>query len=197
MQAKKTDEPLSLFAEWYHLAHVKHVEPQDTVMCVSTVSPEGRPSSRMVLLKSFDENGFVFYTNLESRKARHIQHNPYAALCFFWPEMLKQVRIEGAIAQIESQEADAYFATRPRESQIASWASKQSEVMASRDDLMTRFREFEQKFKGKDISRPPFWSGYRVQAERFEFWIGHQYRLNERILYRKEGDSWAKELLYP
>ena len=132
IKKKKTDEPLSLFAEWYHLAHVKHVEPQDTVMCVSTVSPEGRPSSRMVLLKSFDENGFVFYTNLESRKARHIQHNPYAALCFFWPEMLKQVRIEGAIAQIESEEADAYFATRPRESQIASWASSRGTGFTTR-----------------------------------------------------------------
>ena len=197
MQAKKTNDPLDLFTEWFHLAKLKHQEPQDTAMCVSTVGADGRPSSRMVLLKSFDEQGFVFYTNLESRKSVDVQQNPFAALCFFWPEILKQVRIEGTVTQVSDQEADAYFATRPRESQVASWASQQSKVMDSRDDLLVRFKEFEAKYNGKDIPRPPYWSGFRVAAKRFEFWIGHQYRLNERILYRKNGEGWIRELLYP
>lgn len=197
MQVKNTNDPFSLFFQWFEEAKKTHPEPQDTAMSLATVNAEGRPSVRIVLLKAFDEHGFVFYTNLKSKKARDLRTNPHAALCFYWPVNIRQVRIAGTAMQVSDDEADAYFATRPRESQIAAWASRQSEVLESREVLIKRYDEFEKKYENETVSRPRFWSGYRLVPERFEFWLAHQFRLNERILYRKEGENWLQELLYP
>ena len=196
MQEKlQTEDPFELFDQWFEEA--KNQEADPTPMTLATVDGTGRPKARVVLLKGYDERGFVFYTNTESRKASELQANPHAALCFFWPRILKQVRVEGKVERVSDGEADAYFASRPRERQLAAWASKQSQPLRSREELLARYKEFEQKFAGQPIPRPPFWSGYRVVPESFEFWIGHENRLNERILYRKTNAGWEKLLLYP
>jgi pyridoxamine 5'-phosphate oxidase len=197
MQVKNTNDPFGLFSGWFEEAKKSHLEPQDTAVNLATADAEGKPSARIVLLKAFDERGFVFYTNLESKKASDLRINPHAELCFYWPANFKQVRIAGTTTQVSDEEADAYFATRPRESQIAAWVSRQSEVLESREVLVKLYGEFEKKHQNKIIPRPPFWSGYRLVPERFEFWIAHQFRLNERILFRKEGGNWVRELLYP
>ncbi len=167
-------------------------------MCLSTVDANARPSSRMVLLKDFDRQGFVFYTNLGSRKAKDVAENPAVALCFFWQQITRQVRIEGDVVAVGPAEANTYFASRPRGSQIGAWASEQSQPIASREQLLAQVEQIEQRFDGQTIPRPPFWSGFRVVPRRFEFWTGEQFRLHERHLYTLDADgSWRIELLSP
>src|SRR5262249_50398351 len=150
----------------------------------------GKPSARIVLLKAFDERGFVFYTNLESRKSREIKANPFAALCFYWMPLDLQVRIEGKIEQVSDAEADAYFATRPRESQIGAWSSLQSRPLDSRDSLVKAVAENTKRFEGKPVPCPPHWSGWRVVPEKIEFWQQGTARLHEREVFMRDGDGW-------
>ncbi|HEX8695149.1 MAG TPA: pyridoxamine 5'-phosphate oxidase [Longimicrobium sp.] len=192
-------EPFRRFGELLERA-VAGGLPEPTAMALATATAEGRPSVRMVLLKGHDERGFVFYTNLESRKARELRENPYAALCFHWVAMGVQVRVEGRVEPVSDAEADAYYASRPRGSRIGAWASKQSAPLAEYADLVRRVEELEARYGEGEIPRPPFWSGFRLVPGRIEFWFGRPSRLHERELYTlADGDPprWTKELLYP
>ncbi len=166
-------------------------------MSLGTVEEGGQPSVRIVLLKAFDQRGFVFYTNYEGRKGRHLLANPRAALCFYWPAIDIQVRIEGTATKVAEEEADAYFASRQRLSQIGAWASRQSEPLETPTALDERVRRYEEKFEGKTVPRPKYWSGFRVSPERIEFWKGKPSRLHERHLYTRVGASWKIETIYP
>jgi pyridoxamine 5'-phosphate oxidase len=192
-------EPFRRFGELLERAAGTDIR-EPTAMSLATATPEGRPSVRMVLLKGFDEDGFVFYTNLESRKAAELDANPFAALCFHWQPLEVQVRIEGRVEPVTPEEADAYYATRARGSRIGAWASRQSMQLDHYDTLVARVAELEARYGEGDIPRPEFWSGFRVVPDRIEFWHGRPNRLHERELYlRAEGDPprWTKELLYP
>lgn len=188
--------PIDLFAQWFAVA-TEGVKGDATVMTLATATPQGKPSARIVLLKGFDQRGFVFYTNLGSRKAQELQQNPYAALCLYWPVLDKQVRVEGSIKSVSAAEADQYFATRPRGSQIGAWASKQSQPMHHPDALFERVEVIAQKFTNHTIPRPVFWSGFCVQPERIEFWQQGEHRLHSRICYQKNGDNWDITYLFP
>jgi len=171
--------------------------PEPTAFALGTVDATGQPSVRIVLLKDVDARGFVFYTNFESRKGREIMVTRRAALCFHWQLLEEQVRVEGRVEPVSDEEADAYFASRARGSQIGAWASIQSRPMQSASDLDTRVAEMEQKFAGGPVPRPPNWSGFRVAPERIEFWKNMPSRLHVRHLYTRSGDTWKVELLYP
>ena len=189
-------DPIADFQEL--LERAKQVCSEDpTATVLATVDAQGRPSARYVLLKAVDDRGLVFYTNLESRKARDLTASPYASLCFYWAPLDKQIRIEGSVEQVSDVEADAYFATRPREFQISAWASRQSAPLASREALDARVREAQTRFEGQRVPRPPFWSGFRVVPARVEFWTRHPARLHERVLYERREDSWALSYLFP
>jgi pyridoxamine 5'-phosphate oxidase len=165
---------------------------------LSTVDSEQRPSSRTVLLKSFDERGFVFYTNYESKKAVHIENNPNVSLLFFWSDAARQVKIRGKAEKLSTKESLAYFLSRPRGSQIGAWVSAQSSVISSRSMLESKFQEIKKKFKDRDISLPSFWGGYRVVPEEIEFWQGRRNRLHDRFLFTKQDDgTWKIERLAP
>jgi len=170
--------------------------PEPTAFALAT-SMDGRPSVRMLLLKHADERGFVFYTNYESRKGRELLRNPNAAMCFHWQPLEIQVRVEGAVAPVEGAEADAYFASRGRGSQIGAWASQQSRTIADEQELERRVAEFEQRFEGAVVPRPPYWSGFRLTPERIEFWKGMPSRLHQRELYVRRDSGWAVEILFP
>ena len=175
-------------------------EPDRTAMTVATATFDARPSARIVLLKAHDARGFVFYTHLDGRKGRELQSNPHAALLFHWPRVRNgvQVRIEGSVEIVSDAEADAYFATRPRGSQLGAWASKQSETLESRETFEERVHKAEKEFEGREVPRPPRWSGLRVKPERIEFWFGAEFRLHERWLYeRNRAGEWTKRMLYP
>jgi pyridoxamine 5'-phosphate oxidase len=192
-------EPFRRFGELFERAKQTELR-EPTAMALATATADGRPSVRMVLLKDFDERGFVFYTNLESRKADELGANPHAALCFHWQPLEIQVRIEGRVEPVSADEADAYYASRARGSRIGAWASEQSRPLDAYDTLVERVKEIEAKYDGQEIPRPPFWSGYRVVPARIEFWFGRPSRLHERELYtRAAGDAqgWTKTLLYP
>ena len=175
-------------------------EPDRSAMTVATVSANGAPSARTVLLKAHDARGFVFYTHLDGRKGRDLQANPHAALLFHWPRVRDgvQVRIEGDVEVVADAEADAYFASRPRVSQLGAWASHQSETLVSRDAFEARLAEVEAEFEGREVPRPPRWTGFRVVPRNIEFWYGAQYRLHERWLFERGANGdWSKRMLYP
>jgi len=175
-------------------------EPDRTAMTIASASAEGRPSARTVLLKAHDERGFVFYTHLDGRKGRELQANPNAALLFHWPRVRQgvQVRIEGGVEIVADVEADAYFAARPRGSQVGAWASLQSQTLASREAFEQRIAEAEREFDGRDVARPPRWGGLRIVPRSIEFWYGAGFRLHERWLYQRDGPgAWSKQMLYP
>ena len=192
-------EALATFAELFDVA-LAAGEPDRTAMTVATATLDARPAARTVLLKHFDARGFVFYTHLDGRKGRELQANPHAALLFHWPRVRHgvQVRIEGAVEIVADAEADAYFASRARGSQAGAWASKQSETLSSRDEFMQRLAVVEQQFEGREIPRPPRWTGLRVRPDRIEFWYGADFRLHERQLYERDrAGVWSKRMLYP
>lgn len=171
--------------------------PEPTAFCLASVDAEGRPSARMLLLKGVDRAGFVFYTNFESRKGRELLSTRRAAMCFHWQPLEVQVRVEGPVTPVSDAEADAYFASRARASQLGAWASVQSRPMEAPDDLETRLAEFEARYAGVAVPRPPHWSGFRLAPERIEFWRNRPSRLHERELFVREGESWRVERLYP
>jgi pyridoxamine 5'-phosphate oxidase len=195
-RADMKPDPLLQFHQWFEetLAADLH-EPN--AMIVATATPDGRPSARTVLLKGYDERGFVFYTNYEGRKAGELDANPACALLLYWGELERQVRIEGRATRLSDSESDAYFASRPRGSRLGAWASEQSRPVEDRSVLEERVRELEARYEGREIPRPPFWGGYRVKPEVVEFWQGRESRLHDRLVYGRTGDGWQIERLQP
>ncbi|WP_159015482.1 pyridoxamine 5'-phosphate oxidase [Cognatiluteimonas profundi] len=192
-------QALSRFQELFDEA-LAAGEPDRTAMVVATATPDARPSARTVLLKAHDARGFVFYTHLDGRKGRELQANPHAALLFHWPRVRQgvQVRVEGSVEQVSEVEADAYFASRPRVSQLGAWASRQSETLESRDVFEDSLARAEHEFAGRDVPRPPRWTGFRVRPEVIEFWMGAEFRLHERDVYECDAQGeWGKRMLYP
>jgi pyridoxamine 5'-phosphate oxidase len=189
-------EPFAPFARWLALA--KDSEELAETMTLATATPNGVPSLRAVLLKAVDTRGFVFYTNLESRKASELFVNPHAALCFHWKSLARVVRAEGVAEQVSEDDADAYFASRARGSQIAAWASDQSRVLESRELLERRVEMFTRRFADRStILRPNFWSGFRLVPHRVEFWQDQPSRLHDRLVFERDGESWRRERLFP
>ena len=189
-------DPFRLFADWF--AGARESEPNDPdAMALATATPDGRPSVRMVLLKGHGPHGFTFYTNLDSRKGAELAANPRAALLFHWKSLRRQVRIEGPVEPVPDQDADAYFATRSRDSQLGAWASWQSRPLDARPTFEKRYEELARRFDGADVPRPPRWSGYRLKPELFEFWTDRPHRLHERRLFTAEDAGWREGLLYP
>ncbi len=197
----QNDDPYELFDKWY--AEARASEPNDSnAMALATADANGRPSVRMVLLKGHGADiegtgGFVFYTNLESRKGSELAANGNAALLFHWKSLRRQIRIEGPVSRVTDDTADAYFATRSRASQLGAWASDQSRPLDSRATFEARYAEMEQRFDGQDVPRPPHWSGHLVSPRAIEFWQDREFRLHERWVYTRKGDGWTAGMIYP
>ena len=189
-------DPIVQFEAWFEKVVEANLH-EPNAMTLATVSGEGRPSARTVLLKGYDGRGFVFYTNYEGRKARELEANPACALLFYWGELERQVRVEGLASRLPGGESDAYFASRPRGSRLGAWASEQSRPVRDRSVLEERTRALEAEYEDREIPRPPFWGGYRVEPETIEFWQGRENRLHDRISYRREGGAWRLERLQP
>ncbi|HVJ54561.1 MAG TPA: pyridoxamine 5'-phosphate oxidase [Aliidongia sp.] len=196
MDMNEATDPLVLFDDWFEAA--KAAEPNDpNAMSLATTAADGMPSVRIVLLKGVDARGFVFYTNVESRKGLELAANANAALCFHWKSLRRQIRIEGSVERVTAAEADAYYASRPRDSRIGAWASEQSRPLASRAEFEARIREFEARYPGDAVPRPEHWSGYRVVPRYFEFWQDRPFRLHDRIVFTAEAGGWQRGRLYP
>ncbi|HZF56325.1 MAG TPA: pyridoxamine 5'-phosphate oxidase [Polyangiaceae bacterium] len=190
-------DPIRQFESWYREAHATPMR-EPTAMTLATASPDGRPSARIVLLKAADERGFAFFTNYQSRKGGELEHNPWAALVFHWPDLVRQVRVEGRVAKVSDEESDAYFKTRPRGSQLGAWASEQSRAIKSRADLERRVQAVEATYEDREIPRPPHWGGLRLVPVAIEFWQGRLDRLHDRVLYSRADDGgWTRERLSP
>ena len=189
-------DPVEQFAEWFEIA-VEKIDNDPNAMILGTAGRDGQPSTRTVLLKGYDRDGFIFYTNYESRKGRHLTDNSKASLTFYWPDLMRQIHIEGSVESVSDDISDSYFKTRPDGSKLSAWASLQSHVVDSRAVLENRLHSLEKKFKGSEIPRPQNWGGYLVIPHRFEFWQGRLNRLHDRICYRKDGDRWIIERLSP
>ena len=194
IQPKK--DPFLLFEEWFEEAKLKE-QNDPNAMNLSTISKDLKPSSRIVLLKSFDQDGFVFYTNLQSKKGISLLSNSNASLTFHWKSLLKQIRIEGRARQVTSKEADDYFNSRPMESRIGAWASNQSSELSDRQELIDKISLYKKKFQQNSISRPPYWTGFRVEPNLIEFWKDMPFRLHDRIEYKKTDNKWISRRLYP
>lgn len=192
-----TDDPYKTFAGW--LEEAKAAEINDpNAMNLATANKDGRPSNRMVLLNGLDERGFVFYTNAQSRKGQDLSENPFAALCFHWKTLRRQVRVEGAVQVVTDEEADTYYNSRPRVSRLGAWASQQSRDLPQFSDLEDAVKKYEAYFDGHDvIPRPPYWKGFRVIPERIEFWIDGEFRLHRRYVFERSGDGWNQFMIYP
>jgi pyridoxamine 5'-phosphate oxidase len=189
-------DPFALFDVWY--AEAKQAEINDPdAMALATSTADGRPSVRMVLLKGHGPDGFTFYTNADSRKGEELSANPRAALLFHWKALRRQVRIDGPVGEVGDQEADAYFATRSRDSQLGAWASLQSWPLDDRATFEARYEEMKRQYEGRDVPRPPRWTGFRVSPERIEYWTDRPHRLHERRLFTRSGEGWTEGLLYP
>jgi pyridoxamine 5'-phosphate oxidase len=192
-------DPIERFRSVYALAEKldRSIIPEPNAMSLGTIGNRDQPYVRIVLLKAFDERGFVFYTSYDGKKGRQLLAHPRASLCFYWAPLSIQVRIEGRVTKVSDEEADAYFATRERRSQIGAWASRQSEPLETPTALDERVAKYEKEFEGKTVPRPEYWSGFRVWPERIEFWKGKPNRLHERHLYTRDGEGWLIETLYP
>lgn len=191
-------DPFSLFGDWFEEAVAQEsVDPN--AMTVATVDANGRPSARILLMKHVDSDGFVFYSNLESRKGSALAANPVAALCFHWKSLSRQVRVEGPVSPVTDAEADEYFASRPRGSRIGAWASQQSRPLDHRDTLIARTKEIESRFPDETVDRPPHWSGYRLAPDYIEFWMNGEFRLHDRLVYTRPNpdEPWSTTILYP
>lgn len=188
-------DPITEFLNARQRAEAHHVDTAPVTLATADLT--GQPSARMVLLRGADERGFAFFTNFNSRKGRELEANPKAALCIHWVALDEQIRVEGDVERLPDDEADAYFRSRPRGSQLGAWASAQSEVLPSRETLEETYREIERRFDGGPVSRPPFWGGYRIVPRRIEFWYGRPDRLHDRLLYVRHGGGWTIERLYP
>ena len=196
VEKKASKNPLVLFQHWFKEA-LKAEVIDVNAFALSTVSKSGIPSNRIVLLKGLDKRGFVFFTNYQSQKGREISQRAVASLLFFWPQLIRQVRIDGKVEKISDKESDLYFKTRPRGSQLGAWASEQSEVVPSRDFLEKSMKALEEKYQGKVIPRPPHWGGFLVIPRSIEFWQGRPNRLHDRLRYVRQGQSWRRERLAP
>jgi pyridoxamine 5'-phosphate oxidase len=190
------DDPFALFDAWFTEAKAAEINDPDA-MSLATTTPDGRPSVRMVLLKEHGPQGFTFYTNADSRKGGELAANPHAALLLHWKSLRRQVRIEGPVEEVSAAEADAYFATRSRDSQLGAWASDQSRPLASRSEFLARIAKVTARYLVGAVPRPPHWTGFRVKPERIEFWTDRAHRLHERRLFTRDGDGWNEGLLYP
>jgi pyridoxamine 5'-phosphate oxidase len=188
-------DPITEFQNAIERARAHQVDTAPVVLATSDAA--GRPSARLVLLRGVDARGFVFFTNYNSRKGRELADNPHAALCFYWASLDEQIRIEGRVERVSPEESDAYFAGRPRGSQLGAWASDQSAVLASRESLEETYREIERRFEGRTVERPSFWGGFRLTPVRIEFWYGRPDRLHDRVVYVRDDSAWRIERLYP
>ena len=196
-ESDASSDPIVQFRRWFDEAFAADLH-EPNAMTLATATPDGRPSARVVLLKGFDERGFVFYTNYEGRKSGELEANPYCALVFYWGELERQVRVEGRASRVPEGESDEYFGVRPRGSRLGAWASEQSRPVADRGAMEERLRGLETEYEGREVPRPPFWGGYRVEPEVIEFWQGRENRLHDRLVYRRPGrEGWRRERLQP
>ena len=191
------DDPYELFEKWFGEAKKKEINDPNA-LALATASKSGVPSVRMVLLKDFDRNGFVFYTNLNSQKGNELKENPYATMCFHWKSLRRQVRVIGKVEEVTSKEADDYYNSRPYKNRISAWASSQSQTLDKRETFLNKIKEFEKKYSDENnVPRPPHWSGWRLMPDEIEFWVDGEGRIHERLNYKNTNGEWNKEILYP